>query len=136
MRVALQVKKFFVDKDILHVPIDAFEKILFFHLLDQGFSTSYLQRYLRVSEFVSQRVPLIVLLSGPPFELRRMLAQELASRLNMQNVQQSDLMYHILMSASTQPPMLALTDQGQPYTSTIAGLHLPLSLTCTHQVGR
>eukprot|EP00892_Ulva_mutabilis_P010003 jgi/Ulvmu1/7375/UM036_0035.1 len=114
VRVALQVKKFFVDKDILHVPIDAFEKILFFHLLDQGFSVSYLQRYLRVSDFVARRVPLVVLLSGPPFELRRMLAQELASRLNMQNVQQSDLMYHIVKSTCTQLAGVPVPTQAGP----------------------
>lgn len=108
-----------MDKNILNVPFDAFEKILFFHLLDHGFSSAYIQRYLRLSNFVSQRVPLVVLLSGPPTELRRTLAQALASRLNMQNVQQSDLMYDAIMAIPAQG------DQQQANSCTPAGNSYP-----------
>lgn len=123
MRVALQVKKFFVDKGVFHVPIEAFERVLFLHLLVQGFSRLHLQRYLRVSDFVSLRVPLVVLLAGPPSELHRMLAQALASRLNMQNVQQSDLMFHIIMS--TQPSTLPLRKTIPGYSTQQVSFSVP-----------
>lgn len=126
VRIALQVKKFLVDRNILNVPLDAFERILFFHLLDHGFSGAHLHRYLRVSAFMSHRVPLVVLLSGPKTELRRSLAQGLASRLNMQNVQQSDLMYAALMSLpAAQPPEQPMHQPPQPQLSSAAtGVHL------------
>lgn len=122
IRVALEVKKFFVDKEILNVPFDAFEKILFFHLLDEGFASAHIQRYLRVSDFVSKRVPLVVLLAGPPTELRRTIAQALAAKLNMQNVQQSDVMYDLLMCDLSTKSSKHILEQVQHSLCSAAGI--------------
>lgn len=122
IRVALQVKKYFVDKEILNVPFDVFEKILFFHLLDEGFKSVHIQRYLRVSDFVSMRVPLVVLLAGPPTELRRTMAQALAAKLNMQNVQQSDVMYDLLMFDLSAESSMHMLERAHLPLCTAAGI--------------
>jgi hypothetical protein len=94
--VALAVKQALVDRNILHVTHEAFQKLLFLHLAEHELGEAHIRRYLIVARFFALRTPLILLLGGPPCSLKSSLAQALAAALNMPNVQQTDVTFSLL----------------------------------------
>eukprot|EP00884_Botryococcus_braunii_P006300 jgi/Botrbrau1/15671/Bobra.4_1s0053.2 len=76
-----------------------FEDILFHIMRSRGFGDEYVQRYKMVSQFFQQRRPLIILICGLPCTGKSTVAQQLASRLNLPNVLQTDIICELLRSA-------------------------------------
>ena len=73
--MALQVKKWLVDRSVAHVPQSSLQLLLFAHLAAHGGGERALRRYTRVSRFFARRAPLAVLIAGPPCSLKTTLAQ-------------------------------------------------------------
>ncbi|BDA48634.1 probable 2-phosphoglycerate kinase at N-terminal half [Coccomyxa sp. Obi] len=103
VKIALEVKKHLVDNDFMDISQDHFEAILFSVMRDRGFGDDYVERYKMVTKFFQQRRPLIVLLCGVPCTGKSTLAQQLASRLNMPNVLQTDAIYELMRMSEDGP---------------------------------
>lgn len=54
-------------------------------------------RYLQVQRFFQERRPLFVLITGPPRSYKTTIAKQLASRLNITNVIQTDVLEPVLI---------------------------------------
>ena len=75
---------------------DELEAVLFSSLRARGFGDDYIQRYRMMVKFQQQKRPLIILISGAPSTGKSVLAQQLASRLNLPNVLQTDALRDLL----------------------------------------
>ncbi|EIE20940.1 hypothetical protein COCSUDRAFT_54287 [Coccomyxa subellipsoidea C-169] len=103
VKIALEVKKHLVDNDFMDISQDHFEAILFNVMRARGFGDDYVERYKMVTKFFQQRRPLIVLICGVPCTGKSTLAQQLASRLNMPNVLQTDAIYELMRMSEDGP---------------------------------
>ncbi|KAK9909774.1 hypothetical protein WJX75_007283 [Coccomyxa subellipsoidea] len=103
VKIALEVKKHLVDNDFMDISQEHFEAILFNVMRARGFEDDYVERYKMVTKFFQQRRPLIVLICGVPCTGKSTLAQQLASRLNMPNVLQTDAIYELMRMSEDGP---------------------------------
>ncbi|PSC71060.1 P-loop containing nucleoside triphosphate hydrolases superfamily isoform 1 isoform B [Micractinium conductrix] len=101
VRIALDVKKQLVDTGRLDITQEELEEVLFGLLRQRGYGDEYVRRYQMVTAFFQQKRPLIVLVAGSACTGKSSLAQQLASRLNMPNVLQTDVLYELLRTSGT-----------------------------------
>lgn len=85
-----------MDNERLELTQDELEKVLFSSLRARGFGDDYTQRYRMMVKFQQQKRPLIILVCGAPSTGKSALAQQLASRLNLPNVLQTDALRDLL----------------------------------------
>lgn len=104
--MALSVKRALVDRNLLNVTHEAFQKLLFLHLAEHNLGAATIRRFLLVARFFALRTPFVLLLGGPPCCLKSTLAQALAAALNMPNVQQTDVAFSLLRRNRMQLPKL------------------------------
>ena len=96
IRLALELKKQLVDQQRLDLPQHEMEASLFGLMAVNGYGGEYIRRFRMMSAFHRQRVPLIILLSGTGCIGKSTLATQLAERLNLPNVLQTDLVRMLL----------------------------------------
>lgn len=96
VKIALDVKKLLVDKGRLDISQDELEAELFGLLNSRGYGQEYIERYRLFNTFFQQRRPLIILIAGTGCTGKSTLAQQLASRLNLPNVLQTDMLHELL----------------------------------------
>eukprot|EP00891_Asterochloris_glomerata_P001467 jgi/Astpho2/1467/fgenesh1_pm.00026_%23_1_t len=96
VKIALEVKKYLVDGNHFDITQGNLEEILFHIMSNKGYGEEYVKRYKMVTAFHQQRRPLIILLCGAPCTGKSSMAQQLASRLNMPNVLQTDIICELL----------------------------------------
>lgn len=101
VRIALDVKKHLVDHDRLDITQEELEEVLFAQLRQRGFGDDYVRRYQMVTRFFQQKRPLIILVAGSACTGKSSLAQQLASRLNLPNVLQTDVLCELLRASGT-----------------------------------
>ena len=71
----------------------------------RGFGEDYIQRYRMMNAFQQAKRPLIILLCGSACTGKSALAQQLASRLNLPNVLQTDALRELLQGAPLGAPL-------------------------------
>lgn len=103
VNIALELKKRLVDMNLLDISQGDMENILFHIMEANGYGQPYIDCYRMVNHFFQQRRPLLFLICGAPFTGKSTLAQQLATRLNLPNVLQTDLIYQLLRSSSESP---------------------------------
>ncbi|KAL6778942.1 hypothetical protein ACKKBF_B19380 [Auxenochlorella protothecoides x Auxenochlorella symbiontica] len=103
VRIALAVKKDLVDRGRLDVSQEELESALTSALAIHGVGAHHLPRYRTVSAFFQRRAPLIVLLCGTACTGKSTIAQLLASRLNLPNVLQTDLLMEFFRGSEVVP---------------------------------
>lgn len=96
VKIALEVKKWLVDNDKLDTSQEELEAVLFSSMRARGFGDEYVQRFRMMNRFQQQKRPLIIMLCGSARTGKSTLAQQLASRLNLPNVLQTDMLYQLL----------------------------------------
>ncbi|GAB4819330.1 hypothetical protein N2152v2_006376 [Parachlorella kessleri] len=117
IKIALAVKKHLVDNDRLDItqasrgllqlaqeamqqpPTNELETILFSVMRSKGFGDAFIKRYKMVNHFFQQKRPLIILICGSACTGKSTFAQQLASRLNLSNVLQTDILYELLRTS-------------------------------------
>ena len=102
VKVALEVKKHLVDSDQLDVTQSRLEAEIFRHLRQRGFGEDYVARYRLLSAFHQRRRPLVVTLGGSCCAHKSSLAAQLAQRLNLSNVLQTDWVSRVVTSREGQ----------------------------------
>ncbi|KAL4568462.1 hypothetical protein LXL04_024075 [Taraxacum kok-saghyz] len=77
----------------------------------RGYGQKYINRYRMMTRFHHQRVPLVILVCGTACVGKSTIATQLAQRLNLPNVLQTDMVYELLRTSTDAPlassPLLA-----------------------------
>ncbi|KAK4340850.1 hypothetical protein RND71_039351 [Anisodus tanguticus] len=104
VKIALDLKKLLVDNSLLDVSQADLEANLFKLMERRGFGEEFIKRYKMMTSFHHQRVPLVILVCGTACVGKSTIATQLAQRLNLPNVLQTE-MVHELLRTSTDAPL-------------------------------
>ncbi|KAF2315815.1 hypothetical protein GH714_040355 [Hevea brasiliensis] len=75
-----------------------------FKLMERrGYGEEYINRYKMMTRFHHQRVPLVILVCGTACVGKSTIATQLAQRLNLPNVLQTDMVYELLRTSTDAP---------------------------------
>jgi 2-phosphoglycerate kinase len=89
IRIAMDLKKHIVEEERTDVSQHEMEERLFQIMTEYKYGDKYIQRYKMMNEFYQQRIPLVILISGPPLCGKSTLTTQLADRVNISNVLQT-----------------------------------------------
>ncbi|BBN03400.1 hypothetical protein MPTK1_2g23160 [Marchantia polymorpha subsp. ruderalis] len=103
IKISLELKKMLIDNSLLDVSQSDLEANLFKLMERRGFGAEYIDRYKMMTRFHHQRVPLIILVCGTACVGKSTIATQLAQRLNLPNVLQTDMVYELLRTATDAP---------------------------------
>lgn len=112
IKIALDVKRHFVNTNRLDTTQEELEAVLRDVMLSYGFGALHAKLLPVITTFYTERVPLVLLIAGGPRTGKTAVAQLLASRLNCSSVLNTE----ILKDAAE-----ALTTPGKVTTSSITG---------------
>ncbi|GLU20911.1 hypothetical protein SLE2022_370870 [Rubroshorea leprosula] len=103
IKIALELKKLLVDNSLLDVSQSDLEANLFKLMERRGYGEEYINRYKMMTRFHHQRVPLVILVCGTACVGKSTIATQLAQRLNLPNVLQTDMVYELLRTSTEAP---------------------------------
>ncbi|XP_011018342.1 PREDICTED: uncharacterized protein LOC105121415 isoform X2 [Populus euphratica] len=103
IKIALELKKLLIDNSLLDVSQSDLEANLFKLMERRGYGEEYINRYKMMTRFHHQRVPLVILVCGPACVGKSTIATQLAQRLNLPNVLQTDMVYELLRTSTDAP---------------------------------
>ncbi|GER35075.1 P-loop containing nucleoside triphosphatehydrolases superfamily protein [Striga asiatica] len=116
IKIALELKKLLIDNSLLDVSQSDLEANLFKLMERRGYGEEYINRYKMMTRFHHQRVPLVILVCGTACVGKSTIATQLAQRLNLPNVLQTDMVYELLRTATELLTCLLLRNSA-PLTS-------------------
>ena len=116
VKVSLEVKKCLVDADMLEVTQAQLEETTFRFLRQRRLGEEVVERFRLLSAFHQRRQPLLVLICGSSRTSRSLCATQLAERLNLSNVLNTDWVHRILTQRSKSEPGKPPLDASQPVT--------------------
>eukprot|EP00698_Gefionella_okellyi_P012338 TRINITY_DN3318_c0_g1_i1.p1 TRINITY_DN3318_c0_g1~~TRINITY_DN3318_c0_g1_i1.p1 ORF type:complete len:396 (-),score=86.98 TRINITY_DN3318_c0_g1_i1:171-1358(-) len=96
VKASLELKKQLVDQNKLDVQQEEMTNMLFAVIGKMGYTDQHLQTYKMMTRFHHQRVPLIIFIAGTGCIGKSILATQLAERLNLPSVLQTDLVYEMM----------------------------------------
>ncbi|WIA30378.1 hypothetical protein OEZ86_000464 [Tetradesmus obliquus] len=103
VKIALETKKYLVDNNLQDVTQTELENVLFSIIRAKGFNEQYIDCYRMVTQFYQQRRPLCIIICGTAWTGKSTIAQQLASRINIPNVMQTDVIYELLRAGGDSP---------------------------------
>ncbi|XP_020094113.1 uncharacterized protein LOC109714096 isoform X1 [Ananas comosus] len=103
VKIALELKKLLVDNSLLDVSQSDLEANLFKLMERRGYGEEYINRYKMMTKFHHQRVPFVILVCGTACTGKSTIATQLAQRLNLPNVLQTDMVYELLRTSTDAP---------------------------------
>ncbi|XP_022995206.1 uncharacterized protein LOC111490820 [Cucurbita maxima] len=103
IKIALELKKLLVDNSLLDVSQSDLEANIFKLMELRGYGEEYINRYKMMTRFHHQRVPLVILVCGTACVGKSTIATQLAQRLNLPNVLQTDMVYELLRTSTDAP---------------------------------
>ncbi|KDP24670.1 hypothetical protein JCGZ_26448 [Jatropha curcas] len=103
IKISLELKKLLIDNSLLDVSQSDLEANLFKLMERRGYGEEYINRYKMMTRFHHQRVPLVILVCGTACVGKSTIATQLAQRLNLPNVLQTDMVYELLRTSTDAP---------------------------------
>ncbi|KAG4171245.1 hypothetical protein ERO13_A12G198000v2 [Gossypium hirsutum] len=103
VKISLELKKLLIDNSLLDISQSDLEANLFKLMEWRGYGQEYISRYKMMTRFHHQRVPLVILVCGTACVGKSTIATQLAQRLNLPNVLQTDMVYELLRTATDAP---------------------------------
>ncbi|KAJ4956392.1 hypothetical protein NE237_013175 [Protea cynaroides] len=103
IKIALELKKLLIDNSLLDVSQSDLEANLFKLMERRGYGEEYINRFKMMTRFHHQRVPLVILVCGTACVGKSTIATQLAQRLNLPNVLQTDMVYELLRTSTDAP---------------------------------
>ncbi|KAI3912960.1 hypothetical protein MKW98_019313 [Papaver atlanticum] len=116
IKISLELKKLLIDNSLLDVSQSDLEANLFKLMERRGYGEEYINRYNMMTRFHHQRVPLVILICGTACTGKSTIATQLAQRLNLPNVLQTDMVYELLRT-STDAPLVSTPVWARDYNS-------------------
>jgi len=98
VKIALELKKRLVDRNELELSQKKLEKTLFSIMKEYGYNEKYTSLYKLISGFYRERIPMIILISGPRCVGKSTFATKLAERLNLPNIVKTNTVYDLMCS--------------------------------------
>ncbi|XP_020259311.1 uncharacterized protein LOC109835716 isoform X1 [Asparagus officinalis] len=118
IKIALELKKLLIDNSLLDVSQADLEANLFKLMERRGYGEEYINRYKMMTRFHHQRVPLVILVCGTACAGKSTIATQLAQRLNLPNVLQTDMVYELLRTSTEISWLLSCSRNRAPLAST------------------
>lgn len=103
IKIALELKKLLIDNSLLDVSQSDLEANLFKLMVRRGYGEEYINRYKMMTRFHHQRVPFVILVCGTACSGKSTISTQLAQRLNLPNVLQTDMVYELLRTSTDAP---------------------------------
>ncbi|XP_072963703.1 uncharacterized protein [Typha angustifolia] len=103
IKIALELKKLLIDNSLLDVSQSDLEANLFKLMERRGYGEEYINQYKMMTKFHHQRIPLVILVCGTACTGKSTIATQLAQRLNLPNVLQTDMVYELLRTSTDAP---------------------------------
>ncbi|CAD8186784.1 unnamed protein product [Paramecium octaurelia] len=97
IQIAKDIKKQLIDRNSLEINSNELEAIIFQTMNKFGYQNN-IQKYQMVSNFYRHRTPMIIIIFGAPSIGKSLLANNLAERLNISNVLQTDIVEMVMRS--------------------------------------
>ncbi|KAL5718923.1 hypothetical protein ACHQM5_011775 [Ranunculus cassubicifolius] len=116
IKIALELKKLLIDNSLLDVSQSDLEANLFKLMERRGYGEDYISRYKMMTRFHHRRVPLVILVCGTACTGKSTIATQLAQRLNLPNVLQTDMVYELLRT-STEAPLVSTPVWARDFSS-------------------
>ncbi|XP_065871498.1 uncharacterized protein [Euphorbia lathyris] len=116
VKIALELKKLLIDNSLLDVSQSDLEANLFKLMERRGYGEDCINRYKMMTRFHHQRVPLVILVCGTACVGKSTIATQIAQRLNLPNVLQTDMVYELLRT-STDAPLASTPVWAREYSS-------------------
>lgn len=116
IKIALELKKLLIDNSLLDVSHSDLEANLFKLMERRGYGEEYINRYKMMTRFHHMRVPLVILVCGTACTGKSTIATQLAQRLNLPNVLQTDMVYELLRT-STEAPLVSTPVWARDFSS-------------------
>ncbi|XP_043718249.1 uncharacterized protein LOC122666174 isoform X2 [Telopea speciosissima] len=116
IKIALELKKLLIDNSLLDVSQSDLEANLFKLMERRGYGEEYINRFKMMTRFHHQRVPLVILVCGTACVGKSTIATQLAQRLNLPNVLQTDMVYELLRT-STDAPLVSTPVWARDFSS-------------------
>ncbi len=102
IKITLNLKKYLVDENLLGLEQPKLEEYLFKFMTSFGYGGHYVNRYKMISRFYQKRVPLLILVSGTGCIGMSTLVTQLAERINVSNILQTNVTYKMMRSINPQ----------------------------------
>ncbi|MCO5588947.1 hypothetical protein L7F22_042910 [Adiantum nelumboides] len=103
IKISLELKKLLIDNSLFDVSQSDLEANLFKLMERRGYGEEYINRYKMMTRFHHQRVPLVILVCGTACVGKSTVATQLAQRLNLPNVLQTDMVYELIRTSTDAP---------------------------------
>eukprot|EP00250_Pteridium_aquilinum_P035787 c9933_g1_i1 orf=188-1594(-) len=103
IKISLELKKLLIDNSLFDVSQSDLEANLFKLMERRGYGEEYINRYKMMTRFHHQRVPLVILVCGTACVGKSTVATQLAQRLNLPNVLQTDMVYELIRTSTDSP---------------------------------
>ncbi|CAK9218730.1 unnamed protein product [Sphagnum troendelagicum] len=103
VKISSELKMLLIDNSLLDVSQSDLEANLFKLMERRGYGTEYINRYKMMTMFHHQRLPLIILVCGTACVGKSTIATQLAQRLNLPNILQTDMVYELLRTSTDAP---------------------------------
>lgn len=103
IKISLELKKLLIDNSLLDVSQTDLEANLFKLMERRGYGEEYINRYKMMTRFHHQRIPLVILVCGTACVGKSTVATQLAQRLNLPNVLQTDMVYELIRTSTDAP---------------------------------
>ncbi|KAG0575024.1 hypothetical protein KC19_VG311800 [Ceratodon purpureus] len=116
IKISLELKKLLIDNSLLDVSQLDLEANLFKLMERRGYGAEYIERYKMMTRFHHQRIPLVILVCGTACVGKSTIATQIAQRLNIPNVLQTDMVYELLRT-STEAPLASTPVWGRDIAS-------------------
>lgn len=116
IKISLELKKLLIDNSLLDVSQSDLEANLFKLMERRGYGAEYIERYKMMTRFHHQRTPLVILVCGTACVGKSTIATQIAQRLNIPNVLQTDMVYELLRT-STEAPLASTPVWGRDFAS-------------------
>jgi len=102
IKITLNLKKYLVDENLLELEQSKLEEYLFKVMTSFGYGGHFVNRYKMISRFYQKRVPLLILVAGTGCIGMSTLVTQLAERINISNILQTNITYKMMRSINPQ----------------------------------
>jgi 2-phosphoglycerate kinase len=102
IKITLNLKKYLVDENMLELEQVKLEEYLFKVMTSFGYGGHFVNRYRMISRFYHKRVPLLILVAGTGCVGMSTLVTQLAERINISNILQTNITYKMMRSINPQ----------------------------------
>ncbi|AIO02119.1 hypothetical protein LPMP_345000 [Leishmania panamensis] len=117
VRISLDVKKHFVNTERTSITQAELEDYIRCSMIAAGFAQEHARLFSVVTQFHTERIPLVLFIAGPERCGKTTLAHHLSARLNCSTVINAEVLRDIWTAVDESHPSFAVTAASSPYST-------------------